>query len=83
MSDRVLTTPSINDPLKNKYYLNLNWLNSLLPGVPFLYPLKTSENRGFSDVFRRYKKGTPGSNGLISSISFPHINNKGFGTKSR
>ena len=26
--------------------------------VPFLYPLETSENQRFSDVFRRYRKGT-------------------------
>ena len=40
-------------------------LNPLLPDVLFLYPLKTSENLWFSDVFRGYKNGTPGSNGLI------------------
>ena len=33
----------------------------LLPGVSFLYPLKTSVNLKFSDVFRQYKKGTTGS----------------------
>ena len=39
-------------------------LNTLLPSVPFLYPLKTSENPKFSDTFRGYKKGTPGRNRL-------------------
>ena len=38
-------------------------INPLLPGVPFLYPMKTSKNRSFSNVFRGYKKGS-GSNGL-------------------
>ena len=40
-------------------------LNTLLPDAPLLYPLKASKNRRFSDVFRGYKKGIPGSNGLI------------------
>ena len=35
----------------------------ILPGVPFVHPLKILKNPRFS-VFRRYKKGTPGSNGL-------------------
>ena len=34
-------------------------INPLLPGVAFLYPLKR-----FSDVFRGYRKATPGCNGL-------------------
>ena len=40
--------------------------NPLPGGVPFLYPLKTLENRRFSDVFRGYKKGIPGSYGLAT-----------------
>ena len=40
-------------------------VNMLLPSVPFLYPLKTSGNLRFSDVFRGYKKGTLGTNGLM------------------
>ena len=32
-----------------------------------LYPLKTSENRGFSDVFRVYRSGTLVENELIIS----------------
>ena len=43
---------------------NLIYLNPLVPRVPFLYPLKTSENHRFSDVFRGYKIGTRGTNGL-------------------
>ena len=38
--------------------------NPLQPSVDFLYSLKISENLWFSDVFRRYRKATPGSNGL-------------------
>ena len=40
------------------------FFNSLLHGVSFLYPLKILEILPFSDVFRRYKKGTTGSHGL-------------------
>ena len=53
-------------------------LNPLLPSVPFLYLLKTSEKLWFSDVFRGYKKGTPGSNGHHShkslSVSYDYRN---------
>ena len=40
-----------------------NSFNPFHANIPFLYPpenvpLKTSENRRFSDVFRGYKKGT-------------------------
>ena len=40
------------------------WLNLFQANVPFLYFLKTSENLRFSDVFRRYRKGTLAWNGL-------------------
>ena len=30
-------------------------INPLEANVPFLYPLKTSENQRFSDVFRGYR----------------------------
>ena len=33
-------------------------LNLFQANAPFLYPLKTSENLWFSDVFRRYRKET-------------------------
>ena len=45
-------------------------INSSLSGVAFLFPLETSENRRFSNVFRGYKKRTPGSNGLKTIASF-------------
>ena len=32
--------------------------------IPFLYLLKTSENLWFFDIFRGYKNGTLGKNGL-------------------
>ena len=35
-------------------------LHPFLPNVPLLCPLKTPKNLWFSDVFRRYKKGTLG-----------------------
>ena len=33
-------------------------INPFQGNVPFLYPLQTSKNQRFSDVFRRYRKGT-------------------------
>ena len=33
-------------------------INPFYANVPFLYPLKTSENLWFSDVFRGYRNGT-------------------------
>ena len=38
--------------------------NPLVPNAPFFYPLKTSETVRFSDVFRSYRKGALGTNGL-------------------
>ena len=35
------------------------YLKTLLPGVPFSYPLKTLENQKFSDAFKGLKKVTP------------------------
>ena len=49
------TTPEA--PLKHlvKYFIN-----PFVPNVPFLYPLKTSENLWFSNVFRGYQKRSVG-----------------------
>ena len=41
-----------------------NLLNPFLLNVSFLYILKTLENKRFSGMFRRYKKGTLRRNGL-------------------
>ena len=43
-------------------------LNLFHANVPFLYPLKTSENQGFSEVFRGYGNGTLAWNGLKNRI---------------
>ena len=43
--------------LKHCEFFNFNLLQ---PGVAFLYPLKTSEIFRFSDVFKGYRKATPG-----------------------
>ena len=43
-------------------------INSYSPNVTFLYPLKTSENLGFSDVFRGYRNVTLGEYELNISI---------------
>ena len=34
--------------------------------LPFLYPLKISENQRFSDIFKGYKKGALGRKGLTT-----------------
>ena len=39
-------------------------VDPLCPSVPFLYPLKISENQRFSDIFMGYKKGTLERKGL-------------------
>ena len=44
-------------------------INPFLSNVPISYPLKTQENKRFSDVFRGYKMGKLARNGL-SNISF-------------
>ena len=49
----------VSNTKKRIWSLNLIW-----SGIPFLYLLKTSENLRFCDVFRGYKRGTPGSSGL-------------------
>ena len=41
-------------------------INPVLVDVPILYPLKSSENFRFSDVFRGYKMGPLARNGLIN-----------------
>ena len=40
--------------------------NPFLTNASLLYPLKTSENLRFSDVFRGYRSGTLVENGLMS-----------------
>ena len=46
-----------------KHSLHIS-ISQLLSGVSFLYPLRTSKNLLFFYIFRRYKMGTQGSNGL-------------------
>ena len=43
----------------------MNWINPFCTNVLFLYPLKTSQNLWFSDVFREYRNGTLAWKGLI------------------
>ena len=50
----------------------LSHFNPYSPNVTFLYPLKMSENRRFSDVFRVYRNVTLGEYGLSQwCISIP------------
>ena len=47
-----------------KIYWFFSWFNPLQPGVAFIYPWKPQKIFRFSGVFRRYRKATPGCNGL-------------------
>ena len=52
---------------------NIKRINPFSTNVPLLYPLKTTENLRFSDVFRGYRSGTLVENGLTnfsSSLKF-------------
>ena len=69
----------------NTYFTNIpkNWiqkslpiLNPFVPKAPFLYPLKTSENLGFSDASRGLRKsalGTNELNNLEDILNYYHI----------
>ena len=52
----------------------IKMLNPFQANVPFLYPIKMLENQRFSDVFRRYRKGTLAWIGLMTQfISLTNI----------
>ena len=48
-----------------KFTATLKWLNPFIPNAPFLYPLKTSDNRKVYWYFPGVGKGVLGTNGLI------------------
>ena len=52
----------INDLLNSSF-------NPFSTNVPLLYPLKTSENIGFLDVFREYRRGKLVENWLSFQIN--------------
>ena len=56
-----------------KYPSTLQTFNPFSTNVPLLYPLKTSKNRRFSDVFRGYRSGTLVENDLIKLNKQPLI----------
>ena len=66
-----ITCNSQTDPEFLCYYssINKNNINPFHVHIPFLYPLKTSENLKFSDVFRGYRNGTLAWIGLIHFVS--------------
>ena len=43
-------------------------VNPFSTNIPLPYPLKTSENLAFSDIFRVYRSGTLLENRLITGI---------------
>ena len=74
------TTPNCN--LKLSLFSQsglLEHINPFSTNVPLLYPLKTSENRRFSNVFRGYRSGTLVENGL----SEPLFRAAGYGKREK
>ena len=49
-------------------FKSLHVFNPFSTNVPLLYPLKTSENRRFFDVFWGYRNGSLVENGLMSKM---------------
>ena len=51
--------------IQSSFYLYIqkgsDFFNPFVPNAPSVYPLKTSENRKFSDVFRGVDKGCIGN----------------------
>ena len=54
MDEGIISTKSICKLM----LLNKDIANPFQVNVPFLYPLKTSENQRFSEVFTMYSNGT-------------------------
>ena len=46
------------------------FFNPFSTNAPLLYPLKTSKNHRFSEVFRGYRSGTLVENGLINTFVY-------------
>ena len=57
-------TPKYFGKWRKPFCLHKVAFSPLMSSVTFLYPLKTSEKRMFSDVFGRYKNVTLDINGL-------------------
>ena len=47
--------------------------NPFSTNVPLLYPLKTSENLSFSDVFRRYRSGALVEHWISNDIGMKNV----------
>ena len=60
-----MNLPCNNGRIQGIFLLSKNAFNPFSKNVPLLYPLKTSENEKFSDVFRGGRSGTLVENGLI------------------
>ena len=52
----------------SNYWETQTFFNPFSTNVPLLYPLKTSENRRFSDAFRGYRSETSIENGLNECV---------------
>ena len=57
--------------------MNNSILIHLFPTHPFSNPRKHQKTLRFSDVFRKYRKGALGTNGLISFVIPVYISSEG------
>ena len=57
----------VNFTLSRKKLLVARLISPFLANITLLYPLKTSENQKFSDVFREYRSEILVENGLSKS----------------
>ena len=62
-------------------FKSLHVFNPFSTNVPLLYPLKTSENRRFFDVFWGYRNGSLVENGLMSKMLANNLVFETFSTK--
>ena len=67
LMENTIGMSSLYQAVKRCFLLN-TFLKTFYINVPFLYPLKTSENLRFCDVFRGYRNGTLAQKGLILTV---------------
>ena len=60
----ILKTKTLSIKLEYRLLVESSKINPFSSNIPLLYPLKTSENQRFSEVFRGYRSGTFVENGL-------------------
>ena len=48
-----------------KHWIEFSYINPFYSNIPFLHPLKRSENQRFCNVFKGYRNGSLRYNGLV------------------